>query len=122
MALLFSEITLIAKDKQKRFLAAGIPTKSSDLNGWNIFEDFLWELRDKDSITVNVDSYTYGEGISENANEYDVAYFTMRLSSDEAFLSRHCKKISYSEFVITPIETARVLNGILPYHLEMSLE
>ena len=107
MALLFSEVILEAEDRQRKFLVSGIPTDLDDLDGWTAYEDFIKELSDKDSITVNVDSYTYGEGMSENANQYEVAYFTMRSFNDETFLSRHCKKYSHLKFVIVPIEIAR---------------
>ena len=34
MALLFSEVTLEAEDRQRKFLVSGIPTDLDDLDGW----------------------------------------------------------------------------------------
>ena len=44
MALLFSEVTLEAEDRQRKFLVSGIPTDLDDLDGWTAYEDFLLEL------------------------------------------------------------------------------
>ena len=57
MALLFSEVTLEAEDKQRKFLVSGIPMDLDDLDGWTAYEDFLLELEDKTSVKFICDSY-----------------------------------------------------------------
>ena len=79
MALLFSEVTLEAEDKQRKFLVSGIPMDLDDLDGWTAY------------------SYLYGERTIEEATPEEVAYLTMRASSDPEFLNRHCQKINHSE-------------------------
>ena len=97
MALLFSEVTLTAGDMQKKFLVSGIPMEFEDLDGWTAFEDFMSEFDDEASIKFICDSYLYGERTIEEATQEEIAYLTMRSSSDPAFLSGHCKKIYHSE-------------------------
>ena len=50
MALLFSEVTLRAEDRQRKFLVSGIPMDLDDLDGWTAYEDFLLELEDETSV------------------------------------------------------------------------
>ena len=88
MALFFSEVTLEAEDKQRKFLVSGIPMDLDDLDGWTAYEDF---------VKFICDSYLYGERTIEEATPEEVAYLTMRSSSDPEFLNRHCKKIYHSE-------------------------
>ena len=57
MALLFSEVTLEAEDRQRKFLVSGIPTDLDDLDGWTAYEDFLLELEDETSVKFICDSY-----------------------------------------------------------------
>ena len=97
MALLFSEVTLRAEDRQRKFLVSGIPMDLDDLDGWTAYEDFLLELEDETSVKFICDSYLYGERTIEEATPEEVAYLTMRSSSDPEFLNRHCKKIYHSE-------------------------
>ena len=82
MALFFSEVTLEAEDKQRKFLVSGIPMDLDDLDGWTAYEDFLLELEDKTSVKFICDSYLYGERTIEEATPEEVAYLTMRSSSD----------------------------------------
>ena len=96
-ALLFSEVTLEAEDRQRKFLVSGIPTDLDDLDGWTAYEDFLLELEDETSVKFICDSYLYGERTIEKATPEEVAYPTMRRSSDPEFLNRHCQKINHSE-------------------------
>ena len=65
-----------------------------DLDGWTAYEDFLLELEAETSVKFICDSYLYGERTIEKATPEEVAYLTMRASSDPEFLNRHCKKIS----------------------------
>ena len=97
MALLFSEVTLTAGDMQKKFLVFGIPMDFEDLDGWTAFEDFMSEFDDEASIRFICDSYLYGERTIEEATREEIAYLTMRSSSDPEFLNSHCKKIKHSE-------------------------
>ena len=97
MALLFSEVTLKAEDRQRKFLVSCIPMDLDDLDGWTAYEDFLLELEDEPSVKFICDSYLYGERTIETATPEEVAYLTMRLSSDPGFLNGHCKKIYHSE-------------------------
>ena len=97
MALLFSEVTLTAEDMQRKFLVSGIPMDLDDLDGWTAYEDFLLALEDEISVKFICDSYLYGERTIEEATPEEVAYLTMRSSSDPEFLNRHCKKIHHSE-------------------------
>ena len=97
MALLFSEVRLEAEEMQRKFLVSGIPMDLDDLDGWTAYEDFLLELEGETSVKFICDSYLYGERTIEKATPEEVAYLTMRASSDPEFLNRHCKKINHSE-------------------------
>jgi len=44
MALLFSAVTVTAKDKKVEFLVGGIPREFSDLEGWTAFERFMEDI------------------------------------------------------------------------------
>ena len=41
MALLFSEVTLEAEDKQRKFLVSGIPMDLDDLDGWTAYDRWI---------------------------------------------------------------------------------
>ena len=101
MALLFSEVRLEAEEMQRKFFVSGIPMDLDDLDGWTdgwtAYEDFLLELEGETSVKFICDSYLYGERTIEKATPEEIAYLTMRASSDPEFLNRHCKKINHSE-------------------------
>ena len=91
MALLFSKVTVKADENEKQFFTCGVPTSARDLDNYSAYQGFLDELDGKTDIDLKVESYLYGEGEVFEANIYEVAYFTIRQSQDESFLSR-CKK------------------------------
>ena len=97
MALLFSEVRLEAEEMQRKLLVSGTPMDLDDMDGWTAYEDFLLELEAETSVKFICDSYLYGERTIEKATPEEVAYLTMRASSDPKFLNSHCKKISHSE-------------------------
>ena len=98
MAVLFSAVTVTAKDNQVEFLAAGIPRDADDLKGWAAFEDFMDELESEQEVSVHVEAYLYSEGEAVKATPEEVAYFTMRADADEEFLHDHCDNIEDVDF------------------------
>ena len=99
MAVLFSHVTLSAENgSTETFLCGGIPDKEADLEDLTAYQNFLEDNPEIESIDVEVKSFTYGEGKVVDANEYEIAYFTMRGSD---FINRSTvKPYEESNFII----------------------
>ena len=97
MALLFSRVTLRASNDEAVFLTFGIPESTDDLENYSAFQEFLDKLDEESAIETTVESLLYGDGEVFEANINEVAYFTIRQSNDESFLSR-CEKVGESTF------------------------
>ena len=100
MAVLFSEVTLNANNKQVEFFAAGIPRNPDDLDGWIAYRDFMNGLNYAQTVKVHVQTYSYGEGEAVKASIPEVVYLTMRYNADAEFLLRHCRNIGHDDFTV----------------------
>ena len=99
MALLFSHVHVSAPDgNETEFLVCGIPREFDDFEYYSAFEDFLDSIEEDTEITVHADAYLYGEGETFKATIEEVAYFHLRMQSDEKFLSGHCDHIESVDF------------------------
>lgn len=86
MAVQFSKVTLTADNgNTSAFLCSGCPINTSDLAGWTAYQRFMSDNHGCKSVKAEVETYLYGEGDVNIANEYEVAYFTRR---GEDFLIR----------------------------------
>ena len=101
MAVLFSKVTLTADNgNTASFLCSGCPVNTSDLAGWTAYQKFMSDNHGCNSVKAEVDTYLYGEGDVNIANEYEVAYFTCR---GEDFLTRSTvHRQDNSSFTIYP--------------------
>lgn len=99
MAVLFSNILLSADNgSTDSFLCGGIPDKAEDFENWTTYQNFLEDNPEIEAIDVEVKSYVYGDGELMDANEHEVAYFTMR---GESFLKRSTVRLyDESNFII----------------------
>ena len=99
MALLFSHVRVSTPDgNETEFLVSGIPREFDDFEYYTAFEDFLDGIEEDTEITVHADAYLYGEGETYQASIEEVAYFTLRMSKDDNFLSGHCDHIESVDF------------------------
>ena len=100
MSVLFSFVRASTPDgKAVEFLVRGIPRVFDDLFGYTAFDRFLDDITEGDTeVTVHADAYLYGNGETYKASLEEVAYFTLRMSKDEAFLCGHCDKIESVDF------------------------
>ena len=99
MAVLFSHI-LLSDDNGSTdsFLCSGIPDKAEDFENWTTYQNFLEDNPEIEAIDVEVKSYVYGDGELTDANEHEIAYFTMR---GESFLKRSTVRLyDESNFII----------------------
>ena len=55
-------------------------------------------IEEDTEITVHAEAYLYGEGETFKASIEEVAYFTLRMSKDDNFLSGHCDNIESVDF------------------------
>lgn len=98
--IIFSEITCKADttDYVAKGLVSGTPYGFSDLAGWTFFEGFLAECKGTSKITVEVETYGYGEndGFGRfDASVEEVAYMLKRQQMNPRFLADRCEKISH---------------------------
>ncbi|MDD4546136.1 MAG: hypothetical protein PHR24_02420 [Oscillospiraceae bacterium] len=107
MSLLFSQVRIIAGDESDEFLIGGIPREYDDLEDWSAFEDFMMYVHNETEVLVHAEAYLYGEGETENASPYDIAYLISRMDNDEQFLNRstvdNIESVDFS-FVWSPEE------------------
>ena len=101
MAIQFSNVTLSSGGKLKDFLVCGEPADQEDLEGWNVYKDFISELPVGADVHAKVETYLYGGEDIVTATPEEVAYMTMRSSRDYRFLSEHCHNIGESDFDFT---------------------
>lgn len=88
--IIFSKIKLTAGDNNAEGLVSGQPQTSRDLDGWRIWEDFVKNIGEAATVTVNVQSYGYGEGEAYVATPEEVAYMVQRISMRPNFLESRC--------------------------------
>lgn len=66
---IFSKVTITAdNDSYTEFLASGIPENEDDLTIYTDYQTLLEDDPDIQSVTVEVETYSYGDGESENAD------------------------------------------------------
>ena len=99
MALLFSHVRVSTPDgNETEFLVSGIPREFEDFDYYTKFEDFIDSIEEDTEISVHAEAYLYGEGETFKASIEEVAYFTLRMSKDDHFLSGHCDNIESVDF------------------------
>ena len=98
MALLFSAVTMTAGENQAKFLVGGIPRCYEDLEGWRAYERFLVDIDEEMDVSVQVESYLYGEEEFYKATPEEVAYFMKRLELNPDFLQDSCRPYETSAF------------------------
>jgi len=80
MSVLFSKVALLADDCESTvgFLVCGIPQVEDDLKGYAAYDNFVGEHAESECFAVEVESYIYGTGETQTANEYEIAAFAQR--------------------------------------------
>lgn len=101
MALLFSAVTVTAKDKKVEFLVGGIPREFSDLEGWTVFERFMEDISEDTTVKVHAEANIYGGEEIVKATPEEIAYFMKRIEMDENFISSRCQNIDKVDFDFT---------------------
>ncbi len=91
MAILFSHVTLKSEYGIGEFFVCGFPAKAGDLEGNNVYEEYLMGIADDIVIDVHVRSYLYGYGRTVRATPEELAYMKQRLFADPLFLWDRCK-------------------------------
>lgn len=88
--IIFSKIKITDGTNNAEGLVAGMPKTSKDLDGWVVWEDFVKNIGETSAITVDVQSYGYGEGEAYVATPEEVAYMTQRIAMRPNFLETRC--------------------------------
>lgn len=97
--MLFSKVTLTADNgSTDEFICGGIINCEEDLENADLYNDFLEDNPDAESIEVNVKVYSFGEGESENADDEELAYIVSR--GDEFLDGEEVDEIESSNFII----------------------
>ena len=91
MAILFSHVTLKSEYGIGEFFVCGFPAKADDLEGNNVYEEYLMGITDDAVIDVHVRSYLYGYGRTVTATPEELDYMKRRLFADPLFLWDRCK-------------------------------
>lgn len=116
MALLFSTVTATREsDKESKvFLARGIPKDYEDLEIYSSMDEILDGIDEETTITIETESFTYGEGGRYDATFEELAYMQMRMLDDDNFLEGHCTKVEENTFCIeyVPDELYRTILGV----------
>ena len=98
MAILFSAVGVKAGEEQTSLLVSGIPKDYEDLSGWKVYEYFLMDIGKEAEVTVDVNSYLYGEGEVFRASGEEVAYMMKRMEMRSDFLETRCHCVGSSTF------------------------
>jgi hypothetical protein len=93
--IIFSEITCTANTTERTAndLVCGMPVCYADLVDGAAFKRLLKKCDRTSSITVEVNTFGYGEGDEWDATPEEVAYMKQRCVRDSHFLSTMCEKI-----------------------------
>ena len=95
----FSKVTLTADNgSTDEFLCGGIVNCEVDLQNDNLYNEFLEDNPDAESIEVKSRAYSYGEGESENASDEDLIYIATR--GEEFLDSDEVDEIESSNFIV----------------------
>ena len=117
MALLFSTVTATREsDKESKvFLARGIPKDYEDIEIYSGMDEILDVIDEDTTITIETESFTYGDGERYDATLEELAYMQMRMLEDENFLEGHCTKVEDDtfSFVYSPDELFQTLLGVM---------
>ena len=98
-SMLFSKVTLTADNgSTDEFLCSGIVNCEEDLENSDLYNEFLEDNPDADSIVVDSKAYSYGEGESEKASEDDLIYLATR--GEDFLASNEVDEIESSHFII----------------------
>lgn len=96
--MLFSKVTLTADNgSTDEFLCSGIVNSEEDLENADLYNEFLEDNSDAESIEVNAKAYSFGEEESENASD-DLIYIATR--GEEFLDSDEVDEIESSHFII----------------------
>lgn len=98
MALLFSSVTMTANGGQAKFLVGGVPRNCEDLEGWSTYERFLVNIDKEADVSIQVESYLYGDEEIHTATPEEVAYFVKRQEMDSDFIQDRCRPFETSGF------------------------
>jgi hypothetical protein len=73
----FSIVTLTANESQESIetYVSGRPSCLEDLLDCESIREYIYDLSQVETVSVEVQSYIYGDGESENADEDDLKYF-----------------------------------------------
>ena len=97
--MLFSKVTLTADNgSTDEILCSGIVNCEEDLENADLYNEFLEDNPDAESIEVDSKAYSFGEGESENADDEDLMYIVSR--GDEFLDSDEVDEIESSHFII----------------------
>lgn len=93
--IIFSEIICRAKDIDYTAVGfvSGTPICYDDLIDWNIFKNFLLECNHDSKVTVEVHTFSYGDGEVFDATPEEVAYMYKRCAMNNRFLEERCKLV-----------------------------
>lgn len=100
IAILFSQVTISANNEESTFFVSGIPREYDDLEGWNAFDGFLFELQEETEVQIKADAFLYGEGETFKATPEEVAYIMKRIELNNNFLNSRCDHFETVDFNI----------------------
>jgi len=111
MAVLFSKVALLADDCEStvEFLVCGIPQDEDDLKGYTAYDDFVEEHSESEFFDVEVESYVYGDGETQTANEYEI----------EAFAQRGEDFVNHPDVQITQKLSFEIINNAEDFGMEL---
>jgi len=100
MSLRFSRVTLYSHGKTTSFLVGGIPKRRTDLQGWTIYDNFVFDVPGYTAINAHVETFLYGGEEPFDATPEEVAYFYKRIERQPDFIESRTEKIGESDFTI----------------------
>ena len=97
--ILFSKVTLTAdNDSMDTFLCPGFPDCEEQIADTDGYMNFLEDNPDTESVVVEVERYSYGEGESRNADDDEIAMLEKR---GKSFLdSNAVDYLGYDRFIV----------------------
>lgn len=101
MALLFSVVTMKSRAATSRFIVGGIPRRKNDLKGCAAYEKFMGELSGRETITVSVAPYLYGDGVIETATAEEVMSIKQRMDKSADFIEQSCLPQGFIRFTLS---------------------
>lgn len=97
--MLFSKVILTADNgSTDEFFCSGIVNCEEDLENNDLYNEFLEDNLDAESIEVASKAYSFGEGESENASDEELVYIAAR--GEEFLDSNEVDEIGFFNFII----------------------